>query len=72
MLLAQSDNWQKMVYDGNMPEYAKEAFTRNIKNFNLVFESLASSTVSTEWLCNLEKQDCIFPWLSYKVFSKKK
>lgn len=72
VLLAQSDNWQKMVYDGNMPEYAKEAFTRNIKNFNLVFESLASSTVSTEWLCNLEKQDCIFPWLSYKVFSKKK
>ena len=72
VLLAQSASWQKMVYEGNMPEYASKAFSSCIRNFNLVFDSLASNSVNTEWLCRMEKDDGIFPWLSYKVFSKKR
>ena len=72
VLLAQSAAWQKMVYDGNLPEYAEKAFSSCIRNFNLVFDALASNTVNTEWLCRMEKDDSIFPWLSYKVFSKKR
>ena len=72
VLLAQSALWQQMLYDGILPEYTRRAFSSCIRNFNQVFDSLASNTVSTEWLCNLEKEDNIFPWLSYKVFSKKK
>ncbi len=72
VLLAQSAAWQQMIYDGNLPEYASKTFASCIRNFNMVFDSLASNTVSTEWLCNLEKEDNIFPWLSYKVFSKKR
>ena len=72
VLIAQAAAWQKMIYDGDLPEYAEKAFSSCIRNFNMVFDSLASNTVNTEWLCRMEKEDCIFPWLSYKVFSKKK
>ena len=72
VLLAQSASWQQMIYEGVLPEYAGRAFSSCIRNFNQVFDSLASNTVSTEWLCSLEKEDNIFPWLSYKVFSKKR
>lgn len=72
VLLAQSAEWQKMIYEGKLPEYADRAFCSCIKNFNMVFDSLASNTVNTEWLCRMEKEDSIFPWLSYKVFSKKR
>ncbi len=72
VLLAESDSWQKMIYDGTLPEHASNSFKHSIQNFNIVFDSLASNTVSTEWLCNTEKEDNIFPWLSYKVFSPKK
>ncbi len=72
VLLAQSSDWPKMINDGQIPEYVKSEFKSNILNFTAVFDSLASNTVSTEWLCNMEKQDSIFPWMNYKVFSKKK
>ena len=72
VLLAQSSDWPKMINDGQIPEYAKGEFKSNILNFTAVFDSLASNTVSTEWLCTMEKQDSIFPWMNYKVFSKKK
>ncbi|MBQ3799564.1 MAG: DUF1957 domain-containing protein [Treponema sp.] len=72
VLIAQAAAWQKMIYEGNLPEYAEKAFSSCIRNFNLVFDALASNTVNTEWLCRMEKEDCIFPWLSYKVFSKKR
>lgn len=72
VLLSESNDWGKMIHEGRLPEYAMETFKNNILNFTAIFDSLASNTVSTEWLCNLEKQDPIFPWLNYKVFSKKK
>ncbi len=72
VLLAQSGDLAKLISEGNLIDFAKDTFKHNILNFSAVFESLASNTVSTEWLCNIEKEDGIFPWLSYKVFSKKK
>lgn len=72
VLLAQSGDWAKMIHDGQLPEYAEQTFKKNILNFTAVFDSLASNTVSTEWLCNMEKEDCIFPWMNYRVFSRKK
>lgn len=72
ILIAESSDWAKMIHDGNLPEYAMDAFKERILNFTAIFDSLASNTVSTEWLCNLEKQDSLFPWINYKVFSRKK
>ena len=72
VLLAQSSDWPMMIQDGSAPDRAAQEFKDYITSFSLVFDALASNTVSTEWLTNLEKKHAIFPWINYRVFSIKK
>ena len=72
LLLAQSSDWSKMIQEGKLPDYARTEFKKSILSFSKVFDSLASNTVSTEWLINMEKEHPIFPWMSYRIFSRKK
>lgn len=72
VLLAQSSDWARMIQEGVLPDYAKAEFKKNIQSFTAVFDSLASNTVSTEWLTQLEKDHPIFPWMNYRIFSRKR
>lgn len=72
VLLAQSGQWPKMLHDGNLPEYVTDSFKRQILSFTTIFNALASNTVSTEWLTKKEKKDAIYPWMNYRIFSRKK
>lgn len=72
LLLAQSSEWPKMLHDGKLPEYVEKRFKEFVIAFTTVFDSLGSNTVSTEWLTRLEKEHAIFPWMNYRIFSKKK
>ena len=72
VLLAQSGDWPAMIHDGKTPDYIEELFKDEILSFTRVFDSLASNTVSTEWLTSCERKNKIFPWLNYRIFSKKK
>lgn len=72
VLLAQSGDWLKMIHEKTLPDYVKETFINNINSFTSVFDSLGSNTVSTEWLTEMERKHPIFPWINYKIFSKKK
>lgn len=72
VLLAQSSDWPAMIHDKKMPDYIEEIFKDEILSFTRVFDSLASNTVSTEWLTSCERKNTIFPWLNYRIFSKKK
>lgn len=71
LMLAQSAELAKMLHEGNLPEYAKESFTSSVIDFTTVFDSLGSNVVSTEWLTKLEKEHNLFPWMNYRIFSKK-
>lgn len=72
LMLAQSGEWAKMIHDGVFPEYAAERFKESIRSFMIVFDSLGSNTVSTEWLTKREKEHTIFPWMNFRLFSPKK
>ena len=72
LLLAQSSSLARMIENDEDSEYADRRFRLSINAFTTVFDSLGSNTVSTEWLTTLENQDNIFPWINYKIFSKKK
>ena len=72
LLLAQSSSLAKMIEENDDAEYADRRFRLSINAFTTVFDSLGSNTVSTEWLTTLENQDNLFPWINYKIFSKKK
>ena len=71
VLLAQSGNWQEMINEGNMPDFVEGQFKDEILSFTKVFDSLASNTVSTEWLTGCEQKNKIFPWLNYRIFARK-
>ena len=71
LLMAQSTGLIKMLNDCENPEFAERRFKESINAFTVVFDSLGSNTVSTEWLTTLEMRDSIFPWMNYKVFAKK-
>ncbi len=71
MMLAQSGELAKMIHENMYPEYTKEYFNSCVKNFTTVFDSLGSNVVSTEWLTKLEKEHNLFPWMNYKIFTKK-
>lgn len=72
LLLAQDCTLFKMVDQNYFSEFASEYFKRAVVSFSNVYDALGSNSVSTEWFCNLEKLHPIFPWLNYRIFSKKK
>lgn len=72
LMIAQSSSLAKMIDCNDNPEYAERRFKDSIEAFTQVFDSLGSNTVSTEWLTSLEAKDSLFPWMNYRVFSKKK
>ncbi len=71
LMLAQSCCWAKMIENNECPDYAANRFKQSINDFTTVFDALGSNTVSTEWLTKLEEQHPIFPWMNYRIFSKK-
>lgn len=72
LFLAQSAQWADMIQSANDAEYAETFFKKCIIAFTMVFDSLGSNTVSTEWLTGLERNHSIFPWINYRIFSRKK
>ncbi|MCR4580401.1 MAG: DUF1957 domain-containing protein [Treponema sp.] len=71
LMLAQSLMLAKAIDNSMYPELAERRFRDSINAFTAVFDSLGSNTVSTEWLTTMEMQDAIFPWMNYRIFSKK-
>jgi len=72
ILLSQSSEWANLMNDNSFSAFAEKSFTENISAFSTVYESLGSNSVSTEWLTTVEREHPIFPWINYRVFSKKK
>lgn len=71
LMLSQSGEWASMLHDGVFPEYAAERFKESIRAFMAVYDALGTNTVSTEWLTRMEKEYTIFPWMNFRIFSKK-
>ncbi|MCR5187450.1 MAG: DUF1957 domain-containing protein [Treponema sp.] len=72
LMLAQSSRLPKTIDVAENPIFAERRFKESIAAFTAVFDSLGSNTVSTEWLTTLEARDSIFPWMNYRIFSKKR
>ncbi|MCR5724821.1 MAG: DUF1957 domain-containing protein [Treponema sp.] len=72
LMIALGLDWPKMLHEGQEPEYVAEHFKAAIRAFITVFDALGSNTVSTEWLTRCEREHTLFPWINYRVFSRKK
>ncbi len=72
LLLSQTMDWFLMMNEGDSAEYAKKRFEDSVRAFTIVYESLGSNFISTEWLTTTEKEHNLFTDINYRVFSKKK
>lgn len=72
LLLAQSCGWAQMIDGNKFADYAKNQFSYFVLSFTNVFDALGSNSVSTEWLTKMEMEHPIFPWMNYRIFSKKR
>lgn len=72
LILSQSLNLAKSISDDDFPTFSEERFLNCIEAFTTVFDSLGSNVVSTEWLTTIECKDNFYPWMNYRIFSKKK
>jgi 1,4-alpha-glucan branching enzyme len=72
ILLMQSSDWPRMLYQEKSPEYAHCCIEDALRNFTTIYEALGSSYISTEWLTGLEKRHSIFPHINYRVFRRKR
>ena len=71
LMIAQGAEWAKMLHEGQDPDYVQEHFKASIRAFLTVFDALGSNTVSTGWLTSLEREHTLFPWMNYRIFTRK-
>jgi 1,4-alpha-glucan branching enzyme len=72
ILLVQSSDWSKMLYNQDSTEYARNQIEGSLRNFTTIYEALGSNYISTEWLTNLERRHNVFPHINYRVFRRKR
>jgi len=72
LLLAQAMDWNVLMNKSDQTEYARRRFEDSVRAFTVVYESLGSNFISTEWLTNTEKSHNLFTEINYRVFSRRK
>lgn len=72
LLLAQAMDWALIMNENDRSEYARNRFEESVHAFTVVYESLGSNFISTEWLTTTEKKHNLFQEMNYRVFSKRK
>jgi 1,4-alpha-glucan branching enzyme len=72
LLLAQSSDWPRMLYNREFPDFARNRIKMFLRNFTTIYEALGSNYISTEWLTTLERRNNIFPNINYRVFRRKR
>ncbi len=72
ILLAQSSDWPLLMREGSDIEYGRRRFEESVRAFTVVYESLGSNFISTEWLTGMEKIHNLFQDINYRVFRKRK
>mgnify|MGYP000882027380 FL=1 len=72
LLLAQTMDWYMLMNDSAKSDYARSRFEESVRAFTVVYESLGSNFISTEWLTNTEKKHNLFHSMNYRVFSRRK
>ena len=68
LLLAQSSDWLFIITHGTMVDYAKKRIKDHIGRFTKLYEQIKSNNIDEEYLKQISKQDCIFPFIDYMIY----
>lgn len=68
VLLAQSSDWLFIITNGTMVDYAKKRIKEHVGRFNRFYSELTSGKIDIEFLEFVEKQDCIFEDIDFRIY----
>ncbi len=71
LLLAQSSDWLFIITNGTMVDYAKKRIKEHIGRFTKLYNGLIQNQIDDEFIAfleDIEKKDCIFPEIDYKIY----
>ena len=68
VLLAQSSDWLFIITNGTMVDYAKKRIKDHIGRFNKFYDELMNNDIDESFLEYVEKQDCVFEDIDYKIY----
>ena len=68
LLLAQSSDWLFIITNGTMVDYAKKRIKDHIGRFTKLYDQIKEDNIDTDFLKLVEKRDCIFPEIDYKIY----
>ena len=68
LLLAQSSDWLFIITNGTMVDYAKKRIKDHIGRFTKLYNQIKSNEIDSEFLKDIQKKDCIFPEIDYKIY----
>jgi 1,4-alpha-glucan branching enzyme len=69
LLLAQASDWPFMMKADNASAFAIKKFKEHMQNFFVLHKEIASDQIHTAHLSVLEKKNCIFRGLDYRIFT---
>ena len=69
VLLAQSSDWLFIITNGTMVDYAKKRIKDHVGRFNRFYDELMSGEIDETFLKYVEKQDCVFEDIDFRVYS---
>ena len=68
LLLAQSSDWLFIITNGTMVDYAKKRIKEHIGRFTKLYTQIKNDEIDSDFLESVEKKDCIFPEISFKIY----
>ena len=68
VLLAQSSDWLFIITNGTMVDYAKKRIKEHVGRFNRFYEELINGDIDEKFLEYVEKQDCVFEDIDFKIY----
>ena len=68
LLLAQSSDWNFIITNGTMVDYAKKRTKDHVGRFNKLYDSLMSGNIDKKFLKDISEKDAIFPDIDYKIY----
>lgn len=68
VLLAQSSDWNFIITNGTMVDYAKMRTKDHVGRFNKLYEQLKINQIDEKFLKDISEKDDIFPDIDYKIY----
>ena len=68
LLLAQSSDWNFIITNGTMVDYAKRRTKDHVGRFTKLYNQLKNDEIDLEFLQDISEKDAIFPDIDYKIY----